>query len=148
MYFHDYDVLSDRAKYAYAVGTKLLADMQYRLGELADTGQLDPGESMALQWTLVRIWEQLYSGTTFAARESVDYFDEFIDAGGDPAHIDNTYSDGRQVLTQDRIETPQSAYRYPTVSDGAVNEHPRGTISYIAAPPPADERWSTVWPRW
>lgn len=135
MYFHDYDLVADRAKYAYARGTKMIADMQYRLGELAGTGRLDPEESKALQRNLVRIWEALYSGTTYAVRESVGYHDEFLAAGGDPADLDNHYSDGREVLTQDRIEPPQNTYRYPVVGDGAVNEHPRGTISYIAAPP-------------
>jgi hypothetical protein len=144
MYYHDYDNIADRAKHAYARGTQLLAEMQYRLGELAGTGRLDPEESMALQWSLVRIWEQLYSGTTYAVRESVDYYDEFLDAGGDPADLDNHYSDGREVLTQIRVEPEEDAHRdwkacwehnNCLVGDGAVNEHPRGTISHIAAPP-------------
>jgi hypothetical protein len=129
--------VADRAKHAYARGTKAIADMQYRLAELAGTGRLDPEESMALQGSLVRIWEQLYSGTTYAARKSVDYLDEFLAAGGDPEDLDNHYSDGREVLTQVRIEPPQSTYPYSpfTRGDGAVQEHPRGVISYIADPP-------------
>jgi hypothetical protein len=128
MHFHDYDVIADAAKCAYARGTKMIADMQYRLAELAGTGRLGPEESMALQWSLVRIWEQLYSGTTYAVRESVDYHDEFLAAGGHPADLDNHYSDGREVLTQDRIEPPQSAYPYSpfTLGDARRQRTPAG----------------------
>jgi hypothetical protein len=140
MYFHHYDKIADRAKHTYARGTKLIADMQYRLGELAGTGRLDPEESKALQSNLIRIWEvggviQRYSGTTYAVRESVDYYDEFLAAGGDEADLENRYSDGREVLIQTSVESPQDC-PYFVAGDGAVQEQRWGTISAIAEPPP------------
>jgi len=45
--------IADRAKHSYAVGTKMIAEMQYRLAELAGTGQLDREVSMDLQQALV-----------------------------------------------------------------------------------------------
>ena len=60
------DDIADRAKHAFAVGTRLLADVQYRLGELAGTGRLDPDESMRLQEVLVGVWEELFFGTLSA----------------------------------------------------------------------------------
>jgi hypothetical protein len=63
------DDIADRAKHGYATGTKLLAETQYRLAELAGTGRLDPDESTSLQRNLVSIWEALYSGTVCAVRD-------------------------------------------------------------------------------
>jgi hypothetical protein len=120
--------IADRAKYAYATGTQLLAQTQYRLAELAGTGQIDPDESMSLQDNLFCIWESLYFGTLCAVRdEDTDDWDE----------DGNTYSDGRTVMTQIRIEpleTSELSWEYNTFmcGDGAVNVHPRGTICYIA----------------
>jgi len=36
--------IADRAKHGYAIGTRLLAAVQYRLAQLAGTGRLDPDE--------------------------------------------------------------------------------------------------------
>jgi hypothetical protein len=63
------DDIADRAKHGYATGTKLLAEAQYRLAELAGTDRLDPDESMSLQHNLVSIWEALYFGTVYAVRD-------------------------------------------------------------------------------
>ena len=92
---------------------------------------------MSLQHNLVRIWEELYCGTLCAVRdETTD------DRTWDEA--DNTYSDGRQVMAQIRIEpweTSERSWEHNpfALGDGAVNEHPRGTICYISPINPADE---------
>ena len=65
----DAEAVADRAKFAYAAATQLIAETQYRLAELTGTGQVDPDESMALQCNLFEIWETLYYGTTSAVRD-------------------------------------------------------------------------------
>jgi hypothetical protein len=132
------DDIADQSKYRYATGTKLLAAMQYRLAELAGTGRLDPDESMSLQHELVSVWEALYFGTVCAVRDW-----DTDDCTWDEA--DNTYSDRRQVMIQIRIEPWDSSdfsweHSSFMLSDGAVNEHPRGTICYIAPINPDDDQ--------
>jgi hypothetical protein len=122
--------IADQAKYAYATATKLLATMQYRLAELAGTGQLDPDESMRLQQNLLHIWEDLYSGTVCAVRDWNTDDSTWNEA-------DNTFSNGRQIMTQVWIEPEETMERHWEhneflLGDGAVNEHPRETICYIA----------------
>ena len=122
--------IADRAKHGYATGTQRLATMQYRLGELAGTGQLDPDESMRLQHNLVSVWEALYSGTVCAVRDA-----DTDDSTWDEA--DNTYSDGRTVMIQIRIEPWENSdfsweHNRFMLGEGAVNDHPRGTIWYIS----------------
>jgi hypothetical protein len=84
----DVNDIADRAKYGYALGTRLLAAAQYRLATLAGTGRLEPDESMRLQHVLAEIWWALYSGTTYAVRDGDTDDDTWDEA-------DNTYSDGR-----------------------------------------------------
>lgn len=125
----DVNDIADRAKHAYATGTKVLATLQYRLGELAGTGKLDPQESMSLQTQLVRVWEALYGGTVWAVRdETTD------DSTWDEA--DNTYRDGRPVMLQIRVEPYEESdccweHNGFLLGDGAVNAYPLGTVSYI-----------------
>jgi hypothetical protein len=123
----DFDDIADRAKYGYFAATKVLADVQYRLAELAGTGQMDPEESESLQWQMVSIWEELYFGTLCAVRD-LDTDDRTWD------EADNTYSDGRQVMVQVRIEPEVSGREHikRAVGDGAVNVYRRGTVSYIS----------------
>jgi nitrite reductase/ring-hydroxylating ferredoxin subunit len=130
--------MADRAKHGYATGTKLLAEAQYRLAELAGTGRLDPDESMSLQHNLVSIWEALYFGTVYAVRDR-----DTDESAWDEA--DNSYSDGRQVMIQIRIEpweTLECTWEHNRflLGDGAVNEHPRGTICYISPFKPDDDQ--------
>jgi hypothetical protein len=130
--------IADRAKHGYATGTKLLAETQYRLGELADTGRLDPDESMSMQTNLFYIWEALYAGTLCAVRD-----EDTDDSTWDEA--DNTYSDGRQVRIQIRVEPSDSSdfsweHNSFMLGDGAVNEHPHGTICYISPRNPEDDQ--------
>jgi hypothetical protein len=125
----DVNDIADQAKHWYAEGAQLLAAMQYRLAELAGTGRLDPGESKSLQDNLVHIWEALYLGTVCAVRD-----EDTDDSTWDEA--DNTYSDGRPVMIQTRIEPPEQSdfcweHSRFALGDGAVNEYPLGTISYI-----------------
>jgi len=129
----DLDAIADQAKYRFATATEELATLQYRLGELAGTGRLDPDESSRLQHALVRIWEDLYSGTLCAVRD-----ENTSDCEWDEA--DNTYSDGSIVRIQIRVEPVEFsdsnwAHNSFTSGDGAVNEHPRGTISCVNPPP-------------
>ena len=130
--------IADRAKHGYAVGTRLLAAVQYRLAALAGTGRLDPEESMRLQLVLDDVWSALYSGTVRAVREE----DTDDDTWGE---ADNIYSDGRTVMTQIRIEPrEESDFKWKhnpyTLEEGAVREHPRGTICHISPRPPQGDR--------
>lgn len=126
-YIHE---IADHAKQAFANGTEIIALMQYRLAELAGIGQLDSKESKDLQWSLVELYEVLYGGTLCAVRDwtTPDWtWDE----------TDNTYSDGRQVINQVRIEPWEKSdasweHNPFMLGDGAPNEFPLGTISYIA----------------
>jgi hypothetical protein len=129
----DVNDIADRAKHGYAIGARLLAAVQYRLAQLAGTGRLDPDESMRLQEVLADIWWALYSGTTYAVR------DEDIDDDWDEA--DNSYSDGRTVMFQIRIEPWQEwEHNRFLLGDGAINEHRRGTICHISPCKPKDDR--------
>lgn len=133
----DVDDIADRAKHAYAKSTQLLAALQYRLAELAGTGQLDAEESMQLQRTLFEIWETVYAGTQCAVRDE-DTDESTWD------ETDNTYSDGRPVMIQIRVEPEESAqfhweHNAFLVGDGAVNEHPRETICAISPIDPSGD---------
>jgi hypothetical protein len=129
--------IADRAKHGYALGTRLLASVQYRLATLALTGRLEPDESMRLQHVLADIWSALYLGTTYAVRDEDTDDDTWDEA-------DNTYSDGRTVMVQTRIEPWEDSdfsckHNRFLCGDGAVNEHPRGTICHISPRQPTDE---------
>jgi hypothetical protein len=127
----DVHAIADRAKHGFYTASKLLADVQYRLAELAGTGQLDVDESHGLQDTVVRAWEELYRGTLCAVRDRVTAYPT-------PCDPENTYSDGRTVRTRIRLKGWQELesgwehnnYLY---GDGPVAEYPRGTVSYISS---------------
>ncbi len=127
--------IADRAKHGFALGTHYLATTQYRLAELAGSGRIDPEESMSLQFNLLHIWEALYSGTVCAVRDW-DTDDNTWD------EADNTYSDGRRVTNQTAVEPYGAAdsrweYNPFLLGEGAVREHPRGTVSAISPIDPA-----------
>lgn len=89
---------------------------------------------MSLQRERHRVWEALYFGTVYAARD--EDTDDWT-----WAEADNTYSDGRTVMTQTRIEPRETAELNwgPSglvLADGAANAYPRGTIWYISHPDP------------
>jgi hypothetical protein len=128
--------IADRAKHGYAKATQLLATTQYRLAELAGTGQLDRDESKDLQVKLADIWLSLYAGTVCAVRDEDTNESTWNEA-------DNTYSDGRQVMVQVWIEPEETKEHYWEhnpfmLGEGAVREHPRGTICYISPANPDD----------
>jgi hypothetical protein len=134
----DINDIADRAKHGYALGTRLLAAVQYRLATLAGTGRLDSDESMRLQHVLADIWWALYSGTTYAVRDEDTDDDTWDDA-------DNTYSDGRTVTVQTRIEPwDESVVHWEhngfLWGEGAVREHQRGTIAHISPRKPKRDR--------
>jgi hypothetical protein len=129
--------IADKAKHQYAVVTKEIAETQYRIAELAGTHRLDEDEAFRLQHSLFQIWEQMYFGTLCALRD-VDTPDWTWD------EADNTYSDGRQVVHKIRVESPEDSdcsweHNQFLLGDGAVAEHPRGTVTYIAPLNPDDE---------
>ena len=96
----DVDVIADKAKFGYAVGKELISAVQYRLGELAGTGRLDPEESIRLQEVVFGIFKVLYLGTLGAIGDA-DAYDR--DEGG------NTYSDGRPVRTVVQVEPAEES---------------------------------------
>ena len=131
----DVHAIADRAKHDYAVGTLILASTQYWIAELAGRGVIDPKESKDLQYSLVRIWEALYSGTVCAVRDW-----DTDDITWDEAA--NTYSDGRRVRNQASVEPRAAAdsrweHRRFLLGEGAVREHPRGTIAVISPVDPS-----------
>ena len=105
--------IADAAKHAYAVGQKEIADLAYRLAELAGTGQLNPNEAMRLQEGLGTVLDTLYAGTLCAVRDW-----ETEDSTGDDD--DNAYSDGRRVLAQIQIEPAR-----PRIATGNTIGPPR-----------------------
>ena len=117
--------LADHAKYVYAIGTRDIAAMQYKLAELAGTGRLDHEVQNGLQWDhCLPMWETLYDGTTCAVRD-----DRTWDGGWDWSN--NTYSDGRQVMAQARVKNWYQLVRnWPynefLCGDGPIREYPRG----------------------
>lgn len=141
--------IADQAKYEYALGTLLLAQTQYRLAELAGLGLLDPDESMRLQEDLVEIWGHLYCGTVWAVRDEEDDGDGEEDYHA-PTGVaaDNTYSDGRTVMIQARIEPLETSeynweYNGFLFDDGAIIYHQRGTTCSISpVNPEVDRGWA------
>jgi hypothetical protein len=124
---HDF---ADVAKRTYYEITQEIAALQYRLAELAGTGRVSRSDSVHLQYQLVRMWEALYFATVCTVRDS-DTPDWTWNED------DNTYSDGRRILHQVRIEAREESvssweHNRFLFGAGAVNEYPRGTISYIA----------------
>jgi hypothetical protein len=116
--------IADEAKYRFAVATRALSETQYRLAELAGLGSLDRDESISLQDLLFEIWEHVYLGTLEAVRDEDGSYED-----------DNTYSDGRAVRTVVRADPQREAdweHNRFLLGDGAVAEHPRGTVFYIA----------------
>jgi hypothetical protein len=137
---------ADRAKHGYAIGTRLLVHLHYRLADWAGTGRLDRSESMRLQRVLADVWWALYSGTTYAVRDEDTDEDTWDDA-------DNTYSDGRTVMVQIRVEPwdESDSNREPNsflLREGAVMEHPRGTICHVSPRKPPDDCVVDHEPQW
>jgi hypothetical protein len=142
----DVDDIADRAKHGYARATLILATMQYRLAELASLGLLDPDESISLQDNLIEIWGHLCCGTVWAVRDEEDDGDEEEDYHA-PTGVaaDNTYSDGRPVMVQTRIEHLETSewnweHNGFLLDDGAIIYHRRGTTCSISPPNPEDDR--------
>jgi hypothetical protein len=61
--------IADRAKQAFAAASQLLAETQYRLGELTGLKVLEAAESVTLQHNLCAMWDHLYFGLLCAIRE-------------------------------------------------------------------------------
>jgi hypothetical protein len=132
----DVNDLTDLIKYIYAMLSKAIAELQYRLAELAGTGKLDPEANLhELQfgWCLPA-YEFLYSNTTAAVRRDHDTSDWDWDT------FDNTYSNGLQVMSQIRVEPEETAddqweFNEHLCGDGPVQDYRRRTVSHINPPP-------------
>jgi hypothetical protein len=125
----DINEIADSMKYAFATATMKLAGVQYRLAELAGMGNLERDESDSLQQEIVGIWEDVYAGTLCAVRD--EDADESVQD-----QADNTYSDGREVRIKIQIEPFEECdfvweHNPFLLGDGAVAEHPLGTICCI-----------------
>lgn len=123
-------LVADHAKHVYAVGTRDIAALQYRLAELSDTGRLNFEAHEHFQrahcW---RTWETLYAGTLSPLHDQHTW-----DGAWD--WYDNTYSDGRQVMVQARVTNWMKLnqdwpYNRGICGDGPVLEHPRGSLCQI-----------------
>ena len=90
--------IADHAKYVYAVGARGAVALQQKLALLADTGKIDIEAHNKLQHhACYQMGEEVYSSTTSSLHDQ-----NIWDGGWD--WDDNTYSDGRQVMTQVRIK--------------------------------------------
>lgn len=127
-------LIADHAKHVYAIGSRDIADLQYKLQRLAYAGRIDIEAHNELQWELAHDGEELYLSTI-----SLLHDEETWD--GDWNGWDNTYSDGRQVMTRvlitDWHELVHEVLLNPTIEvagDGPINEHQEGVVCHIAPP--------------
>ena len=131
----DRDCVADHAKHHFARGTKAIADLAYRIAELAGTGKLGAEAVWDLQSRINRIREHLYWGTLSAVRDPDTV---------EPDRDDNTYSDGRQVVTRIQIEPRETAEHHwehnGFLLEDNVWDYPRETISVIADLPESSQR--------
>lgn len=137
--------VADYAKYVYAVGTRDIAALQYRLAELGHTGRLKFESHEHLQGKhCLAMWETLYFGTLSALHDQHTW-----DGAWD--WYDNTYSDGRQIMVQARVKNWEELeqtwpYGHVMCGDGAVAEHPRGSLCQISPViDPNTEGYSHPW---
>ncbi len=114
--------------------------MHYRVAEWAGTGKLHPDEAEQLELKLTDIYWSLHFGTVDAVfnEDYLEYEEE--------AH--NTYSDGRSVMVESRIEPaeesePNFEHPYYMYDDGAMIFHSRGTICNVS-PIHAGDEWGWV----
>lgn len=131
----DVDDVTDLVKYVYARLANAIAELQFQLAELAGTGKLDPHANMNLQsgWCFPT-WEFLYYNTTAMVRRKHDTCDWDWD------RFDNTYSDGRQVMSRVDVASHESAqlhweFNEHLRGDGPIQEYPRNGVYHISEPP-------------
>ena len=130
--------IADHAKYVYAVGGRDAVALQQKLVLLADTGKIDIEAHNKLQHhACYQIGEEVYSSTTSSLHDQ-----NIWDGGWD--WDDNTYSDGRQVMTQVRIKGWLELEREWKLTlrnkdiviygDGPINDFPLGSVCDINPP--------------
>lgn len=134
----DLDVgdVTDLVKYVYARLANAIAELQFQLAELADTGKLDPQANMDLLqfgWCFPT-WEFLYHNTTAIVRREHDTCDWDWD------RFDNTYSNGLQVKSRVDVESREIAddrweFNQHLCADGPIQEYPRSGVYHISEPP-------------
>lgn len=139
--------IADHAKYVYAIGSRDVAWMQYRLQQLAYTGRIDIEAHNELQHELCYgIGEPIYSMTTSNLHDDARW-------DGCWDWDDNTYSDGRQVMIRahftDWRELFDEVPWNPAITvygDGVINEHQEGVVCLIVPPEPRPEHefWHPV----
>jgi hypothetical protein len=123
--------IGDEAKWCYAHGTRALAELHYRIAELADAGAMSDDIALNLQQRLNDVWHWLYFGTLCTTR---DY--RLDDEDWD--HDDLTYSDGRPVRVRTRVqprEDDYADYPGPILETAAVIECPLGEVEVIQLKP-------------
>lgn len=125
----DVNDIADRAKYWHARARLRLAAMQYRLAELAGTGRLHSDDMDSLQSELIDIYWDVHYGTVDAVGDG--------EVGVDEQEANNTYSDGRPVMIQTRIEPEETSdlsweHNRFMLDDGAIIFHRRGTTCLIS----------------
>jgi hypothetical protein len=129
----------DTIKYTYYAAVEQLAEMHYKLAELTGLALLDPDANNGLQNTLATLWEILYHGTVSNVRDDDNADDIYF------AEFDNTYSDGREILTKIQVESEMESegaveFNRFILGDGATDEFPRGVIYHInPVTPPREE---------
>ncbi|MCX5044643.1 hypothetical protein OG921_15850 [Aldersonia sp. NBC_00410] len=135
--------IADHAKHVYAVGARDISDLQYMLERLAYTGCIDIEAHNELQHTVCYdLGEAIYTATTSNLHD-----DELWDGGWDGD--DDTYSDGRQVMSKvfvpDWGELFEPVLRRDEIKvygDGVISAFPEGMVCQIAPPnPQEDECW-------
>jgi hypothetical protein len=128
----------DAIKYTYYAAGEQLAEMHYKLGELTGLALLDPDANSGLQTTLYRLWEIIHHGTLSNVLDHDNADDIYL------AEFENTYSDGREILTKIRVESEMDSegareFNRFILGDGATNDFPRGVIYHINPVKPGDD---------
>jgi hypothetical protein len=134
--------IADRVKYCGALLLYELAQMQYRIGELATLGRLDREANHSLQWGVFN-FDGIAYDVVDMAEATVDWSIE----GGD-FHA-RFYRDGRIIETKIDLCLPRDAYDliWPhhnddLCGDGPIQHYPRGTLCHIEAPESHDKPFS------
>lgn len=127
------NLIADYAKHVYAVGSRDVSALQYRLRKLAYAGKIDIEAHNDLQHDVCYgLGEGVYAATTQKLHDHKNW-------DGSWDWDDNTYSDGRQIMIKARITDWEalcgSRPRNDAITmygDGVINEHPEGMVCQIA----------------
>ena len=134
--------IADHAKHVYAVGSRDISALQYRLKKLAYAGKIDIQAHNHLQYD---VCYGLGEGVYYAIAHNL-HDQERWDSGFD--WDGNTYSDGRQIMTTARIKGWEALCdsqpcndAITMYGDGVMGDHPPGTVCQIAPVEESGTRW-------